>query len=253
MAAERPAASPNAMQMGLVSVNVGLPAYLGQHRGRPIESGIAKRPVTAEEIELGWLNLEGDGQAELDVHGGRDKAVYAYPSEHLPAWSEELGQELRPAAFGENLTTVGGTEDDVCIGDRWEWGEALLEVAEPRWPCYKLAMYRGRGDIQRRLRQSGRTGWYMRVLQPGRVPVSGPITVVERHPAGATVRLCHDARSPSARSPSARSPSARSPSGGVPPEVVAALVDVEPLGDEWRGHLLRVLANLDRSGDAHSQ
>ncbi|HEX2191887.1 MAG TPA: MOSC domain-containing protein [Acidimicrobiales bacterium] len=218
-------------ELALVSVNVGLPAYLGMHRGRPVESGIAKRPVTAEEIELGRLNLEGDGQAELDVHGGPDKAVYAYPSEHLVAWSEELDQELGPAAFGENLTTVGGTEDDVCIGDRWTWGDAVLEVSEPRWPCYKLAMYRGRGDIERRFRRSGRTGWYLRVLQPGRVPVAGPITV-ERHPVGATVRLCHDARMRD---------------GGVPSEVVAALIDLEPLGDEWRGHLAsRLLGTLTR-------
>jgi MOSC domain-containing protein YiiM len=223
-----PAACPNAMEVGLASVNVGLPAYLGQHRGRPVESGIAKRPVTAEELWLDWVNLEGDGQAELDVHGGRDKAVYAYPSEHLAEWSEELGEDLGPAAFGENLTTVGWTEDDVCIGDRWAWGDAIVEVCQPRWPCYKLAMYRGRGDIQRRLRRSGRTGWYLRVLQPGRVPVAGPVTVVERHPVGATVRLCHDARSPG---------------GGVPPEVVAALVDVEPLAAEWRDNLVRVLAS----------
>jgi MOSC domain-containing protein YiiM len=215
-------------EVGLLSVNVGLPAYLGRHRGRPVESGIVKRPVTSAEIELGWVNLEGDGQAELDVHGGPDKAVYAYPSEHLPAWSGEVGDELGPAAFGENLTTIGWTEDQVRVGDRWAWGDAVLQVSEPRWPCYKLSMYRGR-EIQRRFRQTGRTGWYLRVLQPGRVPVAGPITVIERHPAGATVRLCHDARMPQ---------------GGVPGEVVAALVEVEPLGDEWRRHLLKVLGTL---------
>jgi MOSC domain-containing protein YiiM len=218
------------VEIGLVSVNVGRPAYLGQHRGRPVESGIAKRPVTAPELQLDRLNLEGDGQAELDVHGGPDKAVYAYPSEHLSAWSAELGQDLGPAAFGENLTTEGGTEDDVCIGDRWIWGDAVLQVSEPRWPCYKLAMYRGRGDIQRPFKRSGRTGWYMRVLQPGRVPVAGPVTV-ERHPVGATVRLCHDARMPGS---------------GVPPEVIAALIELEPLGDEWKGHLARLLGTLTR-------
>ena len=218
----------------LVSVNVSKPKYLGQHRGHAITSGIAKEPVTSEYLWLDRLNLEGDGQAELDVHGGPDKAVYAYPSEHLPAWSAELGQDLGPAAFGENLTTAGGTEDDVCIGDRWTWGDAVLQVSEPRWPCYKLAMYRGRGDIQRRRKRTGRTGWYMRVLQPGRVPVAGPVTV-ERHPVGATVRLCHDARMPD---------------GGVPPDVLLALVELEPLGEEWRGHLVRVLhKSLSGTGD----
>ena len=204
-------------KIDLVSVNVATPQYLGHHRGRPITSGIAKRPVTGEFLVLDRLNLEGDGQADLEVHGGPDKAVYAYPSEHLPAWSSELGEELGPGAFGENLTTAGGTEDDVCIGDRWLWGGAVLEVCQPRSPCFKLAMHRGRGDIGRRLRESGRTGWYLRVLQPGRVPVAGPITI-EPHPMGATVAVTFEAARP----------------GGAPVEVVEALLCVEPLADDWK-------------------
>ncbi|HWI03453.1 MAG TPA: MOSC domain-containing protein, partial [Acidimicrobiales bacterium] len=132
-----------------------MPEYLGHFRGQPITSGIAKRPVTAEYLWLDRLNLEGDAQADLEVHGGPDKAVYAYPSEHLPAWSAELEQELGPAPFGENLSTAGATEDDVCIGDRWYWGDAVLEVCQPRYPCFKLSMHRGRGDIGRLLRQTG--------------------------------------------------------------------------------------------------
>jgi MOSC domain-containing protein YiiM len=203
--------------IALVSVNVALPRYLGRHRGRPVTSGIAKRPVTAATLRLDVLNLEGDGQGDLRVHGGPDKAVYAYPSEHLPAWSAELGEQLGPAAFGENLTTLGGTEDDVCIGDRWFWGDAVLEVCQPRNPCFKLAMYRGRGDIGRRFRESGRTGWYLRVLRPGQVPVAGPIGV-EPHPMGATVGAVFDAARP----------------GGAPAEVVEALLHVEPLADSWK-------------------
>jgi MOSC domain-containing protein YiiM len=178
---------------------------------------MAKRPVAAEYLELTRLNLEGDAQADLQVHGGPDKAVYAYPSEHLPVWSAELGQELGPGAFGENLTTAGGTEDDVCIGDRWIWGDAVLEVCQPRTPCFKLAIYRGRGDMVRRFRESGRSGWYLRVLEPGRVPVAGPITV-EPDPLGATVRAVHDA--------------ARV--GGAPVEVIEALLHVEPLALSWK-------------------
>jgi MOSC domain-containing protein YiiM len=210
----------------LVSVNVSLPQYLGDHRGHPVSSGIAKRPVAADSLWLDRLNLEGDAQADLRVHGGPDKAVYAYASEHLPAWSEELGDELGPAAFGENLTTAGWTEDDVCIGDRWSWGDAVLEVCQPRSPCYKLAMYRGHGDMTRRFQSSGRSGWYLRVLEPGRVPVAGPIAV-ERHPMGATVRLVHDAARP----------------GEVPDEVVEALLSVEPLAMEWKRHLVARLPN----------
>lgn len=204
-------------QLQLVSVNVLIPEYLGQHRGHAIASGIAKRPVTAASLWLDHLNLEGDGQADLVDHGGPDKAVYAYPSEHLPKWSAELGEELGPAAFGENLSTAGGTEDDVCIGDRWFWGDAVLEVSQPRTPCFKLAMHRGRGDIGRLFRQSGRTGWYLRVLEPGRVPVAGPVTV-EPHPMGATVAVMFEAARP----------------GAAPLEVVQALLSVEPLAMEWK-------------------
>lgn len=211
-------------EIELVSVNVAMPQYLGQHRGQPITSGIAKRPVTAETLWLDHLNLEGDAQADLESHGGPDKAVYAYPSEHLPKWSAELGQELGPSAFGENLSTAGGIEDDVCIGDRWFWGDAVLEVSQPRTPCFKLAMHRGRGEIGRLLRQSGRTGWYLRVLQPGRAPIAGPVTV-ESHPMGATVAAVHEA--------------ARG--GGAPPEVIEALLCVEPLALEWKLALARRL------------
>ena len=204
-------------KLELVSVNVAMPQHLGLHRGQRITSGIAKRPVTADSLWLDHLNLAGDAQADLEVHGGPDKAVYAYPSEHLPKWAAELGQELGPAAFGENLSTAGGTEDDVCIGDRWFWGDAVLEVCQPRTPCFKLAMHRGRGDIGRLLRSSGRTGWYLRVLQPGRVPVAGPVTV-EPHPMGATVAVVHEAARP----------------GAAPLDVVQALLSVEPLALEWK-------------------
>jgi len=209
---------PESGRVRLVSVNVSLPRYLGEHRGRPVMSGIAKVAVVADEIRLDRVNLEGDGQADPEVHGGLDKAVYAYPSEHLAPWSAELGEPLAPAAFGENLTTAGWTEDDVRIGDVWEWGDAVLEVCQPRWPCYKLVMYRGRGDIQRRMHANGRTGWYLRVLEPGRVPVAGPVRV-QRHPALASVRLAHDAASPN---------------GGVPDDVIAALLALPALADEWK-------------------
>jgi MOSC domain-containing protein YiiM len=207
--------------VALMAVNVGTPTLLGMHRGRPVHSGIAKRPVPAgvDELWLGRTNLEGDGQADLEVHGGVDKAVYAYPSEHLPAWRAVLDEEdLGPAPFGENLSTAGWLEGDVRIGDRWRWGDAVLEVCQPRWPCYKLAIHRGRGDIGGLLKEAGRTGWYLRVLVEGRVPVAGPIEVAERHPAGATVLAMHEAARP----------------GHVPAEVVEELLGVEPLAAQWR-------------------
>jgi MOSC domain-containing protein YiiM len=198
------------------------------HRGHPVISGIAKQPVPPGTDEL-WLSstgLEGDGQADLVDHGGRDKAVYAYPSEHLPAWATDLDQpDLGPAPFGENLSTAGWREEDVCIGDRWRWGDALLEVCQPRWPCYKLAIHRRRGDIAGLLKGAGRTGWYLRVLEEGAVPVAGPIAVVEQHPAGVTVFAVHDAARP----------------GHGSPEAIEEALAVAALADEWRGMLIRRL------------
>jgi MOSC domain-containing protein YiiM len=216
---------PNAAVVRLVSVNVGRPAYLGMHRGKPVQSGIAKRPVVADSLRLDWTNLEGDGQADLEVHGGADKAVYAYPSEHLPGWSEELGEELGPAAFGENLTVAGWLETDACIGDRWIWGDAVLEICQPRWPCYKLGLYRGNNQVMPRLRNSGRTGWYLRVVQTGEVPVGGPIAV-EPHPAGITVMDVHEARL-----------------HGMAQDRLAEMVALEPLAMGWRASLAEQYLN----------
>lgn len=178
---EAPAAQ-NLPTMELVSVNVAEPEIIGTFRGQPITSGIAKQPVQQESLHLDWLNLEGDRQADLRVHGGRDKAVYAYPAEHIERWNADLQPETPygPGRFGENLTTRGWLEDAVHIGDIWAWGDALLQVSEPRHPCFKLGMRTGRRDIIKRMEANGRSGWYLRVLQPGQVPVAGPITVVSR-------------------------------------------------------------------------
>jgi MOSC domain-containing protein YiiM len=175
----------------LVSVNVAEPAVLGQRRGQPVMSAIKKRRVVTDgALRLTRVNLTGDRQADLRAHGGPDKAVYAYPSEHLPVWTEELHpvEPLGPGAFGENLTTSGWTEVTVRIGDVWAWGEAVLQVCQPRYPCYKLAMATARFDIGKRMLDTLRNGWYLRVLEPGEVPVLGPISVIERGPEDATVR-----------------------------------------------------------------
>jgi MOSC domain-containing protein YiiM len=155
-------------RIGLAAVNVGTPSVLARTRDATVWSGIRKTPVAPRTtLWLSIVNLSGDGQADLTVHGGLDKAVYAYPSEHLALWSAELETDLGTAPFGENLSTIGVTESEVCIGDRWSWGDATLEVSQPRWPCFKLALYRERSDIQLRMRRTGRTGWYLRVLDPG--------------------------------------------------------------------------------------
>lgn len=227
-AAARPGISPPSAlsEVGLVSVNVGLPRVIGRQRsGDEILSGIVKTPVNTQELSLDMHNLEGDRQADLTAHGGPDKAVYAYPAEHLPRWNEELGVAFGPGTFGENLTATGWTEDGVCIGDVWAWGDALLQVSQPRSPCYKLATITGRPDLPKRFVRSGRTGWYLRVLQPGIVPVSGLIGVVARHPAGVTVLMVHRTSIPGASSQSD----------------LEAVAGVDELAAVWRDELREIL------------
>jgi len=222
-----PSAAP---QVGLVSVNVGLPRGIGRLRsGEEIVSGIVKEPVRSATLFLDTLNLEGDRQADLSVHGGPDKAVYAYPSEHLVRWNEELGTDFGPGTFGENLTTSGWVEDAVHIGDTWAWGDALLQVSQPRSPCYKLAAVTQRPDLPRRFVQSGRTGWYLRVLRPGRVPVSGPILPVARHPAGISVLAAHRLLF----------------SESDDPAELAAAAYLEPLAASWQAELRHRVAHTE--------
>ncbi|HXC56758.1 MAG TPA: MOSC domain-containing protein [Rhizomicrobium sp.] len=175
-----------ALRLKLLSVNVGLPRVIGARNGEAVLSGIAKAPVDAADVFVGGSNIAGDGQADLTVHGGRDKAVYAYPAGHWPWWESEHGLACRPATFGENLTLAGADETEVFIGDRFRWGAALLQVAQPRAPCFKLAIH-ARADIPARMTASARCGWYFRVLEEGRAPVQGEL-VRENDTGGPSVR-----------------------------------------------------------------
>jgi MOSC domain-containing protein YiiM len=176
---------------------VAVPSVIATRHGQPILSAIGKRPVATATLRLDTLNLEGDRQADLRVHGGPDKAVYAYPAEHLTRWNAEFGIDATqdghfgPGSFGENLTTSGWLEDQVRLGDVWSWGEAVLQVTQPRSPCYKLAIATARPELIRRFVETGRSGWYLRVLRPGVVPVAGPILVVERQADAPTVLAAH--------------------------------------------------------------
>ena len=179
-------------QIEIEAVFVGTPAPIGDG----LSSAIAKLPVMVDELELSTINLAGDDQADRTVHGGPDKAVYVHPSEHLAAWAADLEQpdltRLDVAPFGENVSSRGATENDVRIGDRWFWGSAVLEVCQPRWPCQKLTVHRRTTTAGQLMRRTGRTGWYLRVLEEGTVPTSGSIAV-ERHEAGVTVIDAHTA------------------------------------------------------------
>ena len=165
--------------MKLISLNVALPRIV-EWNGGPVATGIFKDPVQGP-VMLRTLNLEGDRQADLSVHGGVSKAVYAYPSEHYAFWKKELPDtELPYGMFGENFTTEGLTEAGVNVGDRFRIGAAELMVTEPRLPCYKLGIKFGRSDIIKRFLQSRRTGFYFAVLKEGEVKAGDPIELISR-------------------------------------------------------------------------
>lgn len=174
--------------MRIVSVNVGLPRSV-TWKGKMVTTGIFKSPV-GTRLWMRTLNLDGDRQADLRVHGGRSKAVYVYPSEHYAYWRDELpgGVELPWGMFGENLTTRGLLEDGVNIGDRFRVGSAEVMVTEPRMPCYKLGLKFGRDDIIKRFLASRRTGFYVTVIVEGEVGTGDPIEVISRDSHGVTVR-----------------------------------------------------------------
>lgn len=166
------------MNLDVLSVNVARPRVLAVIDGEEVISAIDKKPVMLPQIAVGKTNLEGDGQADLSVHGGPDKAVYAYPADNWTWWRGDPAFEAYPGAFGENLTLSGADETGVRIGDRFRWGSALMEISQPRQPCFKLQILARRMDIAQLLTLSGRCGWYLRVLEPGVAPVGAPLTRV---------------------------------------------------------------------------
>ncbi|MEV6906443.1 MOSC domain-containing protein [Amycolatopsis sp. NPDC051071] len=170
----------------LNEVFVGRPSVLGVKRDIPVYSAISKARVEAPFLKLDEINLAGDDQADRTVHGGVDKAVYVYPAAHYAAWSA-LGFSAVAGDFGENLSVAGADEYDVRIGDVWSWGGALVQVSQPRTPCFKLAMKTGRKDIIPAMIDSGHSGWYLRVLRTGEVPTSGTLTLEERDPVNPTI------------------------------------------------------------------
>ena len=165
------------MASKLISVQVGTPRKVPRGDSEVL-TGIFKSPVKAR-VQMRALNLDGDAQADLTVHGGRDKAVYAYPAEHYEYWRRELpGVDLPWGAFGENLTTEGLLEPDVHIGDRFVIGGAEVVVTQPRLPCFKLNLKFQSGDMGKRFLASGRTGFYLRVLREGEIGAGDAIVRV---------------------------------------------------------------------------
>ena len=205
--------------MKIISINVGRPRLV-MSNGNPVSTGIFKEPV-AGPVMLRTLNLDGDRQADLKVHGGISKAVYAYPFEYYEFWRGELpDMELNPGMFGENFTSEGLFEDAVNVGDRFRVGEAELMATEPRLPCYKLGIRFGRSDIIKRFLQSRRTGIYFSVVKEGTVEAGDEVELLTRDPnnisiADVTRVFAFDKDDV---------------------DTLKRLVMLEPLSDSWREH-----------------
>jgi len=172
--------------MKLISVNVGRPRIV-LWKGTQVSTAIFKSPVEGA-IEAKQLNLLGDRQADLSVHGGPYKAVYGYPSEHYPYWRQQLPQPDLPwGAFGENLTTEGLFENSLYVGDQLRIGTALLQVTQPRVPCYKITIRFDRDDMIKRFIDSHTSGFYFSVVEEGQLAAGSSIELVQRDPGGVTV------------------------------------------------------------------
>jgi MOSC domain-containing protein YiiM len=175
----------------VLTVNVGRPRAIETGR-RTVVTAIWKEPV-AGRVRLRGVNLDGDDQADRSVHGGPDKAVYAYAVEETRAWEAEVGRELGPGAFGENLTTEGVDVSGALLGERWRVGTTLLEVVQPRLPCFKLGIRMNDAGFVRRFAQASRPGAYLRIIEEGELGTGDEIDVDARPDHGVTLRLVFDA------------------------------------------------------------
>ncbi len=213
----------------IVSINISKPELI-PYQNKEISSGIFKRPVN-QPLFLSQVNFEGDGQADLVHHGGRDKAVCVYPHEHYSFWENKLHTELEFGAFGENLTTHGLLESDVCIGDIYQLGEATVQVSQPRQPCYKLSARYGAPDMPLQVQETGFTGFYFRVLKEGVVSRMDGLHLISRHPKGITLSfanvIMHQEKDRF--------------------EDIKRILEVEELSESWRATFLKRLQGQETS------
>ena len=218
--------------MKIISVNLGLPRLVLRN-GEPVSTGIFKEPVAGRVI-VRTLNLDGDRQADLSVHGGPEKAVYVYPSEHYDFWKRELpDMDLPWGVFGENLTTTGLRETEINIGDKFRVGTAEVMVTQPRMPCYKLGIRFGRADIIKRFLMSERSGFYLSVLKEGEVGAGDEFQLLEKNASG--VRVVDVTRLYSSDKENVA--------------LMRRAIATEALPESWREYLLRRLENLSHEHD----
>ena len=208
------------------SVNVGMPRQI-EHEGRLVTTAIWKQPVPGRSVVRG-VNVAGDEQGDRTVHGGVDKAVYAYSSEDYEWWRHELGRELTPGAFGENVTTVGIDISNAVVGQRWTLPDLVLEVSQPRLPCFKLGMRMGDAGFPEVFKNAARFGTYLRIIREGTIGSGDPIEVGSRPSHGLTVSKIGE-------------------SYPIPdPDLVATMLEVPQLPDGWRNWAERAQSRLDR-------
>ncbi|MBL3822622.1 MULTISPECIES: MOSC domain-containing protein [Bacillus cereus group] len=173
----------------LLSLNIGLPKEV-TYGGKVIHTGINKKQVK-EPVYLSFVKFNGDGQADLVHHGGVDKAVCVYTGDHYPYWEKELNQDLVYGAFGENITVSGMREEDVCIGDKFKLGQAIVQVTQPRQPCFKLAKKYNIPKLPLYFQETGYTGFYFRVLKEGWVSSVDTLKRLQSDPKGVSVAFAN--------------------------------------------------------------
>jgi MOSC domain-containing protein YiiM len=211
--------------MQLLSVNIGLPQDY-TWKGKSVKTSIFKQP-TSEPVYVHTKHLAGDGQADLRVHGGPNKAVYSYPQEHYAFWQNHLsGTELEAGAFGENLTTLGLLENQVRVGDCYQIGTAVLMAVQPRQPCFKLGIRLQDDSMVKRFEQARRSGIYFRVEQQGTIQAGDAITLVQASAYDVTIQDLVDSNTP----------------GPKDLDKIRQLLEVPYLTPSWRERLTRMLA-----------
>jgi len=211
----------------IAAVNVGLPKTVPNGR-QTVETGIFKHPVDGP-VYLGKLGFEGDGQADLKNHGGPDKAACVYSMDRFAFWEDGILPKLGPGAFSENLSIEGGAEDDFCIGDIFAIGEAVVQLSQPRQPCFKLSVRYGVPELPAKVQETGYSGFYFRVLQEGEVQAGDRLVLQERHPAGITVMRANEIKYKLKEDT----------------EAIRSLLAVEELSEAWSGSLRKRLGDLE--------
>ncbi|MCQ4086869.1 MOSC domain-containing protein [Saccharibacillus sp. JS10] len=213
----------------IAAVNIGLPQTV-PHGKKEVETGIFKSPVN-NAVYLSKLGFEGDGQADLKNHGGVDKAACVYSIDRFPFWEADLLPKLEPGAFGENLSLEGGAEEDFCIGDTFAIGEAIVQVSQPRQPCFKLSVRYGVPELPVKVQETGYSGFYFRVLQEGLIRSGDVFQLIERHPAAMTVMRANEIKY----------------KGQDDAEGIRELLSIPELAEAWRGSLEKRLAKLEHN------